>query len=65
MRILMVGQLAIVRLSARNHAKITKTLHFWVVRLSGFTVLEFDKEPKLSSNHQYFARLIQPSYTLT
>ena len=29
---------AIVKLSARYHAKITKTLHFLVVRLSGFTV---------------------------
>ena len=38
MRIQMGCQLAIVKLSARNHAKIIKTLNFLVVRLSGFTV---------------------------
>lgn len=35
----MCGQVAIVNLSARNHAKITKTLNLLFVRLSGLTVL--------------------------
>ena len=38
MLIQMGGQVAIVNLSARYHAKITKTLNFLVVTLSGFTV---------------------------
>ena len=38
MRIQMDGQVAIIKLSACNHAKITKTFNFLVVKLSGFTV---------------------------
>ena len=40
MRIQMGGQVAIAKLSARNHAKIKKTLNFLVVRLSDFTVIK-------------------------
>ena len=32
------GQVAIVKFAARYHAKITKTLNFLAVRLSGFTL---------------------------
>ena len=38
MRIQMGGQVAIVKLSERYYAKITKTLNFLVGGLSGFTV---------------------------
>ena len=58
------GHVAIVNLSARNHAKITKTLNLLFVRLSGLTVLSASVVVSISStlavhpNRDYSSHLV-------